>query len=153
MQKIIWVDDVIESINYERNTLIPQRINTENLKIYFYETIFELIEFLIEEKIYDRDIFIIDVMLIDEEEILLPNGMSVEIPDELMAGVTLYTSYLKEHFPNNPVILYTSREHEGRIFHNITRDTRYEKSLFLIDKWEKDTKFIDVIKTLIKEEL
>jgi hypothetical protein len=151
VQKIIWIDDVSESINYERNTLIPQRINTKNLEIHFYEQITELMEFLFENKINDDDIFIVDIMLMDEKNILLPNEEIIEIPDELMAGTILYSEYLKEKYPNNPVILYTSREHEGIVFNNIKRDSRYEESLFLIDKWEKDTKFIDVLKKLIKE--
>lgn len=151
MQKIIWIDDVSESINYERNTLIPRRINTINLEIHFYEQITELMEFLFENEIQDDDIFIVDIMLMNEKNILLADEKIIEIPDELMAGTILYSEYLKEKFPNNPVILYTSREHEGLLFKNITRDSRYEESLFLIDKWEKDTKFIDVLKQLVKE--
>lgn len=151
MQKIIWIDDVSESINYERNTLIPQRVDTTNLEIHFHEQITELMEFLFEHEIKDNDIFIVDIMLINEKYILLPDEKIIEIPDELMAGTILYSEYLKEKFPKNPVILYTSREHEGRLFNKITRDPRYEESLFLIDKWEKDTKFIDVLKQLIKE--
>jgi hypothetical protein len=151
VQKIIWIDDVSESINYERNTLIPQRINTKNLEIHFYEQITELMEFLFENKINDDDIFIVDIMLMDEKNILLPNEEIIEIPDELMAGTILYSEYLKERYPNNPVILYTSREHEGRVFKNIKRDSRYEESLFLIDKWEKDTKFIEALNKLVKD--
>jgi len=53
------------------------------------------------------------------------------------------------HFPDNPIILYTSREHSGNIFQYITNDKRYKDTLFLIDKWKKDTEFISVLKKLI----
>jgi len=149
MQKLIWLDDEPESISYERDTLIPDKINMDNVEKISCENIDEFMESVFINGIKERDIFIIDIMLIGEKSILLPNDNSIEIPDDLMAGTILYTEFLRDRFPNNPIILYTSREHEGTIFDRFTRDKRYDKTLFLIDKWQKDTKFIEVLKKFI----
>ncbi len=153
MKRLIWLDDDSISISYDRDVLIPKNFNEDLYKVNFFEKITELMAFLYQHSkdIAPTDIFIIDIMLIDERKILLPDSTSISIPDKLMAGVTLYTEYLKETYPNNPTILYTSREHHEEVFHNITNDPRYNDTLFLIDKWKKDSAFIDVLKKLIKE--
>jgi len=150
MQKIIWLDDEPESISYERDTLIPDKINMKNIETVSCEKIDEFMEYIQFNEIEYDDIFIIDIMLIGEESILLANDESIEIPDDLMAGTILYTEFLKENFLNNLIVLYTSREHEGELFNRLIRDERYNRTLFLVDKWEKDTKFIDVLKKFIR---
>jgi len=147
----MWLDDETLSISYERDNLIPKRFDMQILDIIGFETISELMEYLSQNSISEEDIFVIDIMLIFEEQILLPDNTSITIPDELMAGAILYSEYLKDKFPNNPIILYTSREHEGEVFKNIINDPRFEKSLFLVDKWQKDTKFIEVLEKFIGE--
>lgn len=150
MQKILWLDDESLSISFERDILIPDEIDV-TLKIVPFEKINELMEHIACKDIDINDIFIIDIMLISEEEIILPNEKSILIPNDLMAGATLYLEFLSDTFPDNPIVLYTSREHSGDIFKNIISDERYNNTLFLIDKWKKDTEFISVLKKLVGE--
>jgi len=149
VQKILWLDDESLSISFERDILIPDEIDMINTKIVTFEKINELMEYISLNRVNDNDIFIIDIMLISEESIILANSTTIPIPNDLMAGATLYMEFLSDTFPNNPIILYTSREHSGNIFQYITNDERYEDTLFLIDKWKKDTEFISVLKKLI----
>jgi len=153
MKKLIWLDDDSISISYDKDVLLPKYFSDSSYKIEFFEKITEFMAFIYQhnKEIIDKDIFIIDIMLIDEDKIILPNSTSINIPDKLMAGVTLYTEYLKDAYPNNPTILYTSREHNDEVFYNIINDPRYGKTLFLIDKWKKDTAFIEILKKLIKD--
>jgi len=150
VQKILWLDDESLSISFERDILIPDEIDV-TLKIVPFEKINELMEHIACKDIDINDIFIIDIMLISEEEIILPNEKSILIPNDLMAGATLYLEFLSDTFPDNPIVLYTSREHSGDIFKNIISDERYNNTLFLIDKWKKDTEFISVLKKLVGE--
>jgi hypothetical protein len=152
MKKLVWLDDSPESISYEKDVLVPEILKGYEYKINFFETIRELMEFLYHHagEVRDEGIFVIDIMLM-ENEMILPNGNEVEIPDELMAGTIVYIDYLRDAFPQTPVILYTSREHEGEIFQNIIHDPRYGETLFLVDKWKKDADFIGVIAKLLKE--
>jgi hypothetical protein len=148
VQKILWLDDESLSISFERDILIPDEID-KGLEIIRFEKIDELMEHIFVKEIKVDDIFIIDIMLISEEKIVLPNSKSIIIPNDLMAGITLYMEFLSDAFPNNPIILYTSREHSGDVFQHITSDKRYKDTLFLIDKWKRDTEFIAVLKNLI----
>jgi len=154
MSKLIWLDDESMSISYDRDVLIPKIFGKSVKKIEFFENINELMAYIYQNKklINDNDIFIIDIMLTLEKHILLPDSTKISIPDNLMAGATLYTEYLKNTFPKNPTILYTSREHNEELFQNILNDTRYEDTLYLIDKWKKDTTFIQTLKKFIGEE-
>jgi len=152
VQKILWLDDESLSISFERDILIPDEIDVA-LKIVPFEKINELMEYIYCNKIDFNDIFIIDIMLISEEEIILEKAKSIPIPNDLMAGATLYIEFLSDTFPDNPIILYTSREHSGDVFQHITNDERYEDTLFLIDKWKKDTDLISVLRSLVGENL
>ena len=152
MQKILWLDDESLSISFERDILIPDEIVDVELKIITFEKINELMEYTVSQEVGHRDIFIVDVMLIDEKEIVLRNSKTIPIPDDLMAGATLYIEFISEAYPNNPIILYTSREHSGNVFQHITNDKRYNDTLFLIDKWKKDTEFISVLKNLVGDD-
>jgi hypothetical protein len=149
MQKILWLDDESLSISFERDILIPDEMDSVALKIITFEKINELMEYITTSEVSVDDIFIIDIMLIAEEKIILSDGTVIPIPDDLMAGATFYTECLSNIFLDNPIILYTSREHSGNVFQNITSDRRYKNTLFLIDKWKKDTEFISVLKTLV----
>jgi len=154
MKKLLWLDDDPMSISYDKDVLIPEQFKECDFKIEFFEKISELMEFLYQNSktINSNDIFIIDIMLIDEEKIILPNSDTISIPDDLMAGATLYLGFLKNSYPDNPIILYTSREHQSEIFKNITSDPRFNNTLFLIDKWKKDTSFIETISKFLKEQ-
>ena len=151
MQKILWLDDESLSISFERDILIPDEIDV-TLKIIPFEKINELMEHIVCNDIDINDIFIIDIMLISEDKIILPDEKFILIPNDLMAGATLYLEFLSKTFPDNPIVLYTSREHSGDIFKNIISDERYNDTLFLIDKWKKDTEFISVLKSLVEGE-
>jgi hypothetical protein len=151
MQKLLWLDDEPLTVSYEKNTLVPEHFDTKSFEILYFEKIAELMEYLYHHKLDAHDLFIIDIMLLFEKKMLLPDSTEVIIPDELMAGVTLYTEFLRHKYPQNPVILYTSREHDRRVFANIINDPRYGKTLFLIDKWQKDTKFLDILAHFMKE--
>jgi hypothetical protein len=154
MKKLLWLDDDPMSISYDKDALIPNEFDDCDFKIEFFEKISELMEFLYQNSktINSNDIFIIDIMLMDEEKIILPNSDTISIPDDLMAGAILYSEFLKDKYPDNPIILYTSREHQSEIFQNITNDPRFHSSLFLIDKWKKDTSFIEVISKFLREQ-
>jgi len=151
MQKILWLDDDARSISHDRDILIPDHFGVSAVNIFSFERIDELLEYLWANMLHDNDIFIIDIMLISEDEIFFPESKPIYIPDDLMAGATLYQEFLRKRYPNNPILLYTSREHDGNIFKAIEKDTRYGSSVFLVDKWKKDTIFIDVLKQLIRK--
>ena len=148
---MIWLDDEPLTVSYDKNVLIPDRFDTDSFTIVYLEKIAELMEFLYHHTVTPDDLFIVDIMLLFEKEILTPDSRKIEIPDELMAGVTLYREFLRERYPQNPVILYTSREHDEKMFTHITSDPRFGKSLFLIDKWKKDTLFVDTLAHFLKE--
>jgi hypothetical protein len=149
MQKILWLDDESLSISFERDILIPDEIDIIDLKIITFETISELMEYISCNEINSNDIFIIDIMLIEEEEIVFEDREVIPIPNDLMAGATLYIEFLSDLFSDNYIILYTSREHSGNVFQHIINDEHYEETLFLIDKWKRDTEFISVLKKIL----
>jgi hypothetical protein len=151
MLKLLWLDDEPLTVSYEKNTLVPEHFDSCDFEILYFEKIAELMEYLYHHKVHTEDLFVIDIMLLFEKEMLLPDSTQVTIPDELMAGVTLYTEFLRHKYPQNPVILYTSREHDQRVFANIISDPRYGETLFLIDKWQKDTKFLETLAHFIKD--
>ena len=152
MRIILWLDDEAASISYEKDVLIDEKFPNK-FKIVTFERIAELLEFIELEEVSDDDIFVIDIMLIDENGFKKPNEDKVIIENDLMAGAILYREFLKENFVKNPIILYTSREHDKSIFQHIVDDERYNKSLFLVEKTQKDTLFLEIIEKLIKVEL
>ena len=150
MRKVLWLDDEAVSISYEKDVLIDEKF-PNMFDIVTFERIDELLEFLDSEKSVDKnDIFVIDIMLIDEDEFLTPKREKIQIENDLMAGTILYRQYLKFAYPDNPIILYTSREHERSIFQNILDDNRYGESLFLVEKTQKDTIFLEIFEKLLK---
>jgi len=151
VQKLLWLDDDARSISHERDILIPDYFEIATIKIISFEKIDELLEYLWANTIHENDVFIIDIMLISEDEIMFPEEKTIFIPDDLMAGATLYQEFLRNKYPMNPIVLYTSREHDGDIFKTIKRDSRYGKNIYLIDKWKKDTEFIDILKKIIRK--
>ncbi len=151
MRTILWLDDECESVSYEQEIEVPDRFAEIDITIKAYEKINELLEYIVSDNQIDhRDIFIIDIMLILEEGFVKPNGDKVIIENDLMAGTILYREYLKDAFIINPIILYTSREHEKNIFQTITEDERYNKTLFLVEKSKKDTQFFPLLDRLIR---
>jgi len=154
MKKLLWLDDDPVSISFDKDVLVPDTFDASLYKVVYFEKIRELSEYLYQhsDEVTKEDIFVIDIMLYDEPEIILPDGTKVEVPDVLMAGTIFYTEYLKVWYPDNPVVLYTSREHQNEIFQNITSDPRFGESLFLVDKWKNDSDFIEVLGRLLKEE-
>ena len=150
MSKILWLDDESESVSYEQEIEIPDRYG--DVEIFGYEKINELLEYIVSENsIHHEDIFIIDIMLIQEQGFIKPDGKHVGIENYLMAGTIFYREYLKDAFPLNPIILYTSREHEQNIFQSILEDERYDKNLFLVEKSKKDTQFFTLLDKLLKD--
>ncbi len=147
MQKLLWLDDEPYSISYEKDILIPEKF--PNIKIFSFEKIDELLEYLHDKELDENDIFVIDIMLLFEEGFMTPQFEKIVIENDLMAGVILYREYLKNNYIKNPILLYTSREHEKGIFKNIFEDKRYDESLFLIEKAQKDTLFLDVLRKFI----
>ncbi len=152
MKIVVWLDDSPESISLEKDVLVPELLADEAYEIKFFETIRELMEYLYHhaEEVRKNGIFIIDIMLMENKMILL-NGTEVNIPHRLTAGTIVYLDYLRDAFPDTPVVLYTSREHEEKTFQKITSDPRYGKTLFLVPKWKKDDDFVGVVARLIKE--
>ncbi len=143
---ILWLDDKPTTIAYELDLI---RGSNKNIDIHTFAKIDELLV-LLESKDIDRQntIFVIDVMLINEDNIYYNNN-NVAIPEELMAGVTLYQECLNEHFDDIPTILYTSRGGGNQdIFQQIKDDKRYEKSLFVVGKEELNTKFKKILAQL-----
>ncbi len=147
MQKLLWLDDEPFSISYEKDILIPEKF--PNIEILSFEKIDELLEYLYDNEIDKNDIFVIDIMLLFEDSFMTPQFEKKVIENDLMAGVILYREYLKKSYINNPILLYTSREHDRGIFKDIFEDNRYDKSLFLIEKAQKDTLFLDVLRRFI----
>ncbi len=147
MQKLLWLDDEPFSISYEKDILIPEKF--PNIEIVSFEKIDELLEYLYAQEVNKRDIFVIDIMLLFEDSFTTPQQKNITIENDLMAGVILYREYLKSSYINNPILLYTSREHDRGIFNNIFEDDRYDKSLFLIEKAQKDTLFLDILRKFI----
>ncbi len=153
MRRVLWLDDEAVSISYEKDVLIDEKFPNK-FDIVTFERIDELLEFLdVDEKVDKTDIFVIDIMLIDEDEFVTPEREKIPIENDLMAGTILYRQYLKSAYPDNPIILYTSREHEKSIFQNILNDDRYGDSLFLVEKTQKDTLFLEIFENLLKVEL
>ena len=152
MRKVLWLDDESVSISYEKDVLIEEKF-PNSFNILTFERIDELMEFISQEpEISDKVIFVIDIMLIDEEEFMTPQKEKIQIENDLMAGTILYRQYLKGAFTKNPIILYTSREHEKSIFKHIIEDERYEKTLFLVEKTKKDTLFLEIFGNFAKEQ-
>ncbi len=151
MRKVLWLDDEVVTISYEKDVLIQERF-PDKFDISTFERIDELLEHICENGVGEDDIFVIDIMLIEEDEFKIPDGEKIIIENDLMAGTIFYRQYLKDKFKNNPIILYTSREHEKSLFQNILDDERYEKSLFLVEKPHKDTIFMDIFKRLLEVE-
>ena len=151
MRKIIWIDDEMASISYEKNFLLPNNVDLSDAQIQYYEYIDELLEFLEDNEINDNDIFIIDIMLLDEFVINIDENTQIEIENDLMAGATLYTEFLQKKYPKNYYILYTSRENDKNIFKTLMGYDEYEKTLFVISKSQKDTKLISILSKLLKD--
>jgi len=149
MRRVLWLDDEAVSISYEKDVLIDEKFPNK-FDIVTFERIDELLEFLDIEKVDKHDIFVIDIMLIDEDEFITPQREKIPIENDLMAGTILYRQYLKSAYPENPIILYTSREHEKSIFKNILDDERYGESLYLVEKTQKDTLFLEIFEKLLK---
>ncbi len=152
MCTILWLDDERESVSYEQEIEIPDRFSNIDIEIKSYEKIAELLEYLMTSKDIDYNvIFIIDIMLILEKSFKKPDGCKIEIKNDLMAGVVFYSEYLKDAYPLNPIILYTSREYEEDIFKPIVEDERYDKTLFLVEKAKKNRDFFSLLDKLIKD--
>ncbi len=152
MCTILWLDDESESVSYEQEIEIPDRFPKIDIEIKSYEKIDELLEYIMSTNDIDNNvIFIIDIMLILEKSFKKPDGGKVKIENDLMAGVVFYSEYLKDAYPLNPIILYTSREYEEDIFNPITEDERYDKTLFLIEKAKKNRDFFSLLDKLIKD--
>lgn len=151
VQKIFWIDDDARSISYERDILVPDYFGIATVKIISFDCIDELMEYLWGNEIDINDIFVVDIMLISEYEIIFPGQKPIVIPYDLMAGATLYHEFLRKKYPKNPVVMYTSREHSSDIFKHIINDLRYGKDIFLVEKWKKDTDFIEILKKLVKK--
>ena len=142
--KILWLDDNPSTIEYEIENILEKNPNTQ---IEVFERIDEFLEFLEENEIDEKDtIFIIDIMLIDEDKIVFKD-VDVTIPEDLMAGVHLYKECLKKYYPNVFTILYTSRGGEDEeVFDEFKEeDKRLNKTLFIIGKEEMETKFKEVL--------
>lgn len=153
MRRVLWLDDETVSISYERDILIDEKFPNQ-FNILTFERIDELLEFIDDHSPIDKsDIFVIDIMLIEEYEFKIPSGDKIPIENDLMAGTILYRQYLKDVFTENPIILYTSREHEKSLFQNIIDDKRYNKTLFLVEKTQKDTLFLEILDNLLKVQL
>ncbi len=152
MRKLLWLDDELVSISYEKDILIQDKFPNA-LNIITFEKIDELLEYLHTNEIDKKDILVIDIMLLLEYEFIVPNKEPILIENDLMAGTILYREYLKFAYPENPILLYTSRENEKEIFKHILDDKRYGISLFLIEKSKKDTLFLEIIEKLLKEPL
>ena len=149
MCKIVWLDDEPESISYEKNVLIPDKFSQKKIDIYLCETIDELLEKITQDDFDEKSILLIDIMLLSEESFTIPAGDKIPIENDLMAGTILYREYLRDNFPSNPIILYTSREHEKDIFNHITNDEKYNQTLFLLEKSKKDTDLLEVLSKFI----
>jgi len=145
MKKILWLDDEPVSISYEKDVLIPDNFDDNLFEIKAFDMIDELLEYISKNKINKDDIFIIDIMLVGEERIITPKKDIIEIKNDLMAGATLYSDFFKENFPNNVFILYTSRENEEVIFQNIMHEPKFGKTLFMIEKSQKDTELLKIL--------
>ncbi len=143
---ILWLDDKPITIDYELELI--REVN-QDIAIYTFTKIDELLEYLETNKNIQDTIFIIDVMLINEKDIDFKDTQ-VAIPEELMAGVILYEECLNRYFDDIPTILYTSRGGGDQdIFKEIQNDDRFkEDSLFVVGKEELDTKFKEVLKKL-----
>jgi len=136
---IIWLDDKPETVSFEIEHLEK---NNENINIKLFEKIDELLNYLENNKISQEEtIFIIDVMLINEKEIIFKD-INITIPVELMAGVTLVEECLDKYFSNIPTVIYTSRGGEdAEVFNRLQNNKRYNKNLFIIGKEDFDTTF------------
>ncbi len=142
---ILWLDDKPMTIDYEIELI---REMNPNIVIKTFIKIDELLVYLETNEITKDTIFIIDVMLINETEIDF-RDTQVAIPEELMAGVTLYEECLNIYFCKISTILYTSRGGGDQdIFQEIQDDERFEKTLFVVGKEELDTKFKETLKKL-----
>jgi len=144
---IIWLDDKPETVSFEKE-LIEE--NNEDINIELFEKIDEFLEYIEinENSIKNNTIFIIDVMLINENKITFKD-ININIPIELMAGVTLVEECLDKYYPQIPIVIYTSRGGEdAEVFGRLQGNERYNKNLFIVGKEDFDTTFKKVMKKL-----
>jgi len=142
---ILWLDDKPMTIDYELQLI---RETNPDIPINTFIKIDELLVYLETNQNIQDSIFILDVMLINEKEIHF-RDTQVTIPEELMAGVTLYEECISKYFADIPTILYTSRGgNDTDVFSKIQDDVRFEESLFVIGKEELDTKFKKTLEKL-----
>ncbi|MFK5975817.1 MAG: hypothetical protein QM493_04865 [Sulfurovum sp.] len=143
--QILWLDDNLDSIEYELELI---RESNTSINIETFENINELLGYLDNDIDENETIFIIDIMLINEDSIVFKE-VNANIPIDLMAGVILYEECLNRYFPLTPTILYTSRGGDDQdIFKRVRRDNRFDKTLFVIGKEELETNLKDTLKAL-----
>ncbi len=149
MIKILWLDDDIESIEYETTISLPEEF--QNIQIEVFQRIAEFIDYLSENrKDIKNAIFIIDLMLIGESKYISFDGTEKIIKNELVAGIEFYQNSLQEF--DNSIIFYTSRSSDEKIFEHIFDNKQKLKSpIYFIEKDKKDTEFTEQLKTLINK--